>query len=126
MKPLITAVSLALLSTTEAKAAGPYDGIWYLIYGGQFVGYYSVHERDGTAVAVGLEGNNNTWEAYIGVRTGSSVTMSTIVGGVALQSVVTFTSDTTLTARQLSCVPTLPGWQCLLPNGATAQGHKIW
>jgi hypothetical protein len=40
-------------------------------------------------------------------RTGNTVTMSTIVGGVALQSVVTFTSDTKLTAiaRRILVIP---------------------
>lgn len=118
-------IGLGLL-TAEAKAAGPYDGIWAVSYFGLPVGYYSAHERDGTLIAVQLPDGNASWEAYWGPRNGNTVNMSTLVSGVNAQLTVTFTSDITFNATQISCVPVVAGWHCLYPNGATVQGYKVW
>ncbi len=123
------AVSLLIglgLFTAGAQAAGPYDGIWVISYFGLPAGYYSLHEKDGTLIAVSLPDNNSSWSAYMGPRNGNTVNMSTLVSGVNGQATVTFTSDSTLNATQVFCVPRLPGWYCLLPNGATVQGTKVW
>lgn len=114
------------LFTTQAHATGPYDGIWTASYLGTFVGYYSVHENNGTLVAISAKGDNTLWEAYAGQRIGNTASLSTIVSGVNASLTVQFLSDSAFVATQLSCVPTLATWQCPFPNGAIIQGSRIW
>ena len=114
------------LFVTEAQAIGPYDGIWEATYNGSPVGYYATHEKDGLVIAVSLARGNSSWEAFSGPRSGNTLSLSTLVSGVNFQGTVTFTSDSTFTARQVSCVPVVVGVSCSLPNGAILQGVKIW
>ncbi len=110
----------------DANAAGPYDGIWQVTQAGALVAYYSAHENGGTVIAAALPYDNSYWEAFMGQRSGATATLTTVVSGVTATMSVTFTSDTTLTARQVSCVANRAGWQCLFPNGTTFQGTKIF
>lgn len=113
------------LFTADAQAAGPYDGIWAMTYTGVAFGYFTVQENNGTIVAVFLPGDFSAWEAVVGPRNGNTVDVSTIVSGVSVRITGTFTSLTTFTGTQVSCVPSA-AWNCTLPNGANFQGTKIW
>lgn len=124
-RALLLSIVLGLL-TTQARGAGPYDGIWIASYLGNQIGYYSVHENNGMLVAISLRGDNTLWEAYLGQRIFNVVTVSTIVSGVNATFGVQFISDSNFTATQLSCVPRLAGWNCPFADGAVIQGVKIW
>ena len=127
MKKLAAVLLIGLgIVTTDARSAGPYDGIWVATYDGSLVAYYSAHENAGTVVAASLPYDNSYWEAFMGQRSGNTATLTTVVSGVTATMSVTFTSDTTFTARQVSCVARLAGWHCLFPNGTTFQGTKIF
>ena len=125
MKKLFVLLCMALgLPFAEAQAAGPYDGIWSLSYFGIPIGYYSVHENGGMLLAVSLP-DGSAWDAAVGTRNGSAVTLTWIVGNADGTASVVFPSATTLSATQTSCTPKVAGVRCL-PNGSVVQGIKIF
>lgn len=110
----------------SAQAAGPYDGIWAATYQGSPIGYFSAHESTGTLVVALLPAERSYWEAFIGQRNDNAASLTTIVGDASAAISVTFTSATTFTATQISCVPKQSGARCLFPDGAVFQGNKIF
>ena len=113
------------LFSAEAQATGPYDGIWAMTYQGTVVGYVTVQENAGTVVAVWLANDNLSWVAYLGPRNGNTLDVSAILGGVTARVTGTFTSPSAFTGTQVFCVAAVD-WNCLLPNGATILGARIW
>lgn len=119
------AVLILAATASQSFAAGAYDGIWTVSYSGVPVAYYSIHQNGDTVVAVEL-GSSMTWGAGMGTLNGNTALCETIIGGVQVRASVTFTSPNTLTAIQESCTPVWANYYCLLPNGATVHGVKIF
>jgi hypothetical protein len=124
MRYCVTCAALVLaLFSPHTKAVGPFDGIWTIIFQNTLIGYMTAHENHETLI-VGVLGTDLTWNALQGPRTGTNFTVSSIAVGISAQYSGTFTSDTTFEATQLSCVALTD--VCLLPDGATIRGDKIW
>ena len=125
MKKTILALVFFLALAGQASAAGIYDGIWAMYYGGSFVLYESIHQNGDQIIAIALD-PDLTWDAVSGILSGNTVSFSTLVGGVQSNGNVVFTSPSTMTVTQTSCYPVWQGYHCLLPNGAVVTGQKIF
>ena len=113
-------VAMMFFVSSLAIAAGPYDGIWFA----QGVGYFSVHENNGTMVLVRMADDSyRWWEASVGTRNGNQIRFETLISDVVGVTNVTMTSDTTFSATQESCSPAS---ECLFPDGATFTGIKVF
>ena len=119
MKKILFVVLILICSTVQAE--GVYDGIWQ----SEGIGYFSVHEKEGTIIAIRLEDNTVGWEAFSGELSGNTTRIKTLIGDIQAVLNVTFTPETTFSATQESCVPPL-GDTCLLPDGFTFNGNKVW
>jgi len=95
-----------------------------MFYGNTFLGYVSIHEKNGNMVAATLD-TDLMWNALQGYRVSAGFDISSIIGGASARFAGTFTSATSYRATQLLCFPN-PGYVCLLPDGATVTGSKIW
>lgn len=126
MGKTLLALAISLLFVAPSMAAGTYDGIWAVSYGGSLVFYESIHQNGSQIIAIQFDESDVTWEALSGTLVGNSVAAQTFIGGLTANVNVTFTSSTTLTAVQTSCAPYWSGYRCLLPNGATLTGQKIF
>jgi len=119
MKKILFGVLVLICSAVEAE--GVYDGIWQ----SEGIGYFSVHEKEGIIIAIRLENNTAGWEAFSGKLSGNTTRIETLISDVHAVLNVTFTSETTFSAIQESCVAPLGG-TCLLPDGFTFNGNKVW
>ncbi|MCK5354417.1 MAG: hypothetical protein KAJ63_04815 [Methyloprofundus sp.] len=119
MKKILFGALILICSTVQAE--GVYDGIWQ----SEGIGYFSVHEKQGTIIVARLSGEGQLWEAYSGTISGNTSTIKTLVSDVEAVLNVTWTSETTFSATQVSCVELMSG-SCFLPDGFTFTGHKIW
>lgn len=125
MKKAILVFVFFVTMTGQASAAGVYDGIWSFYYHGVAIGYASVHQSGDQIIAISLD-NDLTWEASAGTLVGNTIAVETIVSNVSAVLDVVFTSSTTLTMTQRSCVPIYAGYYCTFPNGAFVTGQKIF
>ena len=123
LQKLITGLLFSLILTTNANAAGVYDGIWQMYYGNSFIGYNSIHQNGDQLIAIPLYTNNLSWEAVIGTLDSNAVTVNSIISDASYTIRVIFDSANSFTATQVACSPT---YNCLLPNGAVLTGTKIW
>jgi hypothetical protein len=98
---LMIAASVVLLAAGPSVAAGPDDGIWFVVQSnpthGAFQYYTSVHQNGVTVVLMSAYGNGR-WDFGIGTRSGNTVegTAYDAVTGAAYGTFsVTLTSSTT-------------------------------
>jgi hypothetical protein len=119
MKAIALGVLLFFASTAMADEA-EYDGIWYSSH----IGYVSVHERHGNIIIIRLSDGMGLWEAFIGPRNGQNFRVETIRSPSAHSVLnVIMTTENTFSATQESCQPS---FSCLLPDGFTFTGTKVW
>ena len=121
----------AMLFTVSANsfAAGPYDGIWLI----DPYGYVTISEKDGVMIAV-INFNDTYsgyWMAFSGARVDNKVELQLLnvpdnYTGVDMTLNATITSDTTFTARQISCTPLSEWDKCILENDTVINGTKVW
>jgi hypothetical protein len=126
-KRIITGVFFSALLTSNAYAAGLYDGIWEMHYGTTFIGYNSIHQNGNQIVAIPLLNSEFHWEALLGTLNDNTVTVNTLLsrGLVSSSHSVVFSSLRSFTSTQNSCTPA-PGYNCTFPDGAVITGTKIW
>lgn len=129
MKKIIC--TLLLLISSSAIAGGPYDGIWE---SEGDLGFFSLHERNGKVIITRMDninynnGRDFKWEAYYGRREGNRIHLDTIpLDFVFVRSfiTVTMTSDSTFEAVMDSCT-SASGYYCLVPDGYSFSGRKVW
>lgn len=99
MRALI--LTLALTLPSFALASGPYDGIWKTTHNGE--GYLTFRESNNTIIAVGLDVDDRSWEAFDGKRDGNTVVLSMVFGLGHGKVQITFHSDTQGSVTVLSC-----------------------
>lgn len=122
MKKIVCAVLLFFASSVMADE-GKFDGIRY----SDVIGYISVHERNGIMIVIRLSESMRLWEAHMGPRNGNTFRIETIKSpGAITVTNITMTSDITFSATQESCRVTDFIYSCLLPDGYTFTGTKIW
>lgn len=115
--------SIVCLMPVSAIAGGPFDGIWSITYNGTHISWFSINENNGNLIVFGVQGDN-VWDGFFGARTGDTANLNTTIGTVSATMMITFTSPTTLTVTQKSCIAKTA--ECAFPNGTVYQGTKIW
>lgn len=119
LKLLLVSILFIAVSTTKANAEGAYDGI----YAVPNLGYAYIRENQGQLVVVLNQtvSGNLIWGASQGTLNGSSARLRSIAGYVSTVVDLYFTSPNSFSAIQISC-----SGSCLVPNGTTFTGSKIW
>ena len=125
MKVLKSSIFFILFSflTFNVYAEGVFDGIYNT---NPNIGYAYLKENIGSVIVVLNQTiqDDLQWNAASGNLIGNAVRLYSLIGYNTTVTDVTFTSNTTFTATQVSCVAGKR--TCLFPNGTTFTGNKIW
>jgi hypothetical protein len=108
MKTLaLTVAALAALLVTPAVPAGTYDGVWSSPFVPGEVFIVRHREEVGQIGVALLSREDGTWDASFGSLAGTVASFDgvTLLGGVALQATVEFSSPDAATFTVTDCVP---------------------
>ena len=95
-----------LLMCSAYSHAGTYDGVWTIDAEPFKENFYMLYQRDGQLLMVGLEGDMNSWEAFIGPISTNRGNLRILLSpeeNFDLNAVLEFSSSTTGTVNILSC-----------------------
>ena len=123
MKKMLLALAFLLLPISS-YAAGPFDGIYSLNFGGTIIGYTSIHEDETNniiAIVFDVEPFESDWDAVSGTRNGSNVTLNSIAGTVNLNISVVFNDSNSGVATINSC-----DGDCDFPNGTALNLNRLF